>query len=112
MANNSEEKIVKDFLEEKVVRARETFENGNRLGSAYLACIAGMWTNACKRPNRNPYSSSKEGWIWGWFDCGYDALTSAVGQTFEIRKKQIESEKSWEEEQKKKKTSSWNIKLW
>jgi hypothetical protein len=123
--NAQQQEDVAAFIKEKVERAREVFNKGNRLGSAYLAEIAGMWTNALKRPNVNPYNNDKDSyWLHRWFANGYEDYTKAIGQTLEIRKKIIAAEKAWAEDREahkndtktkvdvKKQTGKWNIKLW
>jgi hypothetical protein len=115
--------MVSDFLRERVDRAREAFQKGNRLGSAYLATIAGIWTSALKRPNVNPFETQEDDiWLYKWFANGYEDYTRAIGMNLEIRRKMLEAEKAWAEEKGtkqdktqsnvKKQTSKWNVKLW
>lgn len=110
---------ISEFLGEKVERARQLNRKyPNSLQSAYLATIAGMWTNACKRPRVNPYENNDDGiWLWKWFNNGFDDFTKATGLNIALHKKQMEAEKKWQEKADekaqanvKKQTSKW--KLW
>lgn len=81
------------FLGEKVDRARDASKDGHQLSAAYLATIAGMWTNACKRPYVNPFETNEDdSWIYKWFRNGYDDFSQAVGMTIELRKQFLEKE--------------------
>jgi hypothetical protein len=98
-------------------------EGGNKHGSAYLACIAGMWANHCKLDFNFPYTDGFS-WLNDWFRCGYDAYNQSLNVSAGVRKKQLDYEKKqnkkYAEErsarvvaaQKEEKSSIWSTKLW
>ncbi len=112
-------------------RARDTYEKGNKMGSTYMACIAGMWTNYLKQPHRDPFKND-DYHLQSWWECGWGAYDQAVGITLQLRKEWAEAEKerarkAAKEEKSKPKTkvyvpppdttsakkpSFWKMKLW
>lgn len=98
------------FLGDKIDRTREVSKGGNRLGSAYLATIAGMWTNACKRPYINPFETNEDDvWIYKWFQNGYDDYSQAVGMTNELRKQFLDKEKHEDEKREAAKATKMRV---
>lgn len=61
---------VSNYLEALRDDAIYASEKGNKMGSEYLACIAGMWTHTLRRPNSNPFDSMNQGDLYVWFNTG------------------------------------------
>ena len=97
-------------LGEKIDRVRAIPKGSNPLGSAYLATIAGMWTNACRRPYVNPFDTNEDdSWIYKWFRNGYDDFSQAVGMTNELRKQFLDKEKHDDEKREAAKATKMKV---
>lgn len=85
---------ITSYLSDLAERGRKTFAKDNKIGSAYMACICGMWTNHFKHPKRNPFENNQDDiHLWRWWDCGYEAYNQAIGLTPEIRKQIAKAER-------------------
>lgn len=115
--------IVTIHINHLIDDSKSVSEGGNKHGSAYLACIAGMWANHCKLDFDFPYDDGFS-WLNDWFRTGYDAYNQSLNVSAAVRKKQLDYEKKRNKEyaeekasrvytpQKEKTTSIWNTKLW
>lgn len=79
----------KDAIDNLMERATHALENENKLGAAYLACVAGMWAN---RFNMSYRIDTMHAFLAEWFRSGYEAFTQAAQATIKIRKAQADKE--------------------
>ena len=114
---------VDNYLVEYKDRALAALANGNQMGAAYLACLGGMWTNACRQPHINPFVDDNT-ILYRWFANGYDDYSAAIKISAEVRAKQLKAEERDDAKRASKKNKSttepstsgksgfWSKKFW
>lgn len=132
MEEGTRQAIIDNHLAGFKNRTLDAWKTGGKcVATAYMATIYGMWTNALRQPNHNPFSGDEhDPFLYRWFGNGYEDFSVAIKVSAEIRKKQLEADKARQpikkskhnvvnkikpyvpEEPEEVDKSFWKLKLW